>query len=945
MKTITTTTNAAKKIPTATHPAPEQPPKQKFSSGLHPVRQRGTMRAMSKKHFTIIGACTALAVCITAALAAETRQEQVLVKKLEQEIATGIGGYFPFRDKHITRSLGEVFLHDAQPAFSQAFWESLESIPWDEEHGASVSTISIRFDDATGVVYFYDSNGEIFFQEEPNKPFDPFWVNKLLGYELFSRPFNPYLLPSHVVGEYKLIATEDVAAYKSGLKMMKSQMKQPSVPKSSPVVVGDDIIHFITFTVGTNAFHFTIEFGDLIATAFNGDLPIEVVHFKDLASPLDGGFVVTNIPVPLVGGTMTFDVPFANVPGYVYSFQSPHDETCVTNTVETASYGTYTKTVYLCNHPRHQSDAGFFRLRIKDDGAPFNGIPRLWLARYSTPQCNLLAAFTADPNTAFANVYSDGNGGIGINAPGGRSGWYDTGFIFKEFYYNNWNPFDPPIPLELSDRLGITFDLSGHYTQWMMKAKGLGPTDTNTYLLENIFEYNNWYVRFRPMYFRKGNAYEISISWKKSNPMLYYKAYNWGLAILNNDLFHFPNPFSDNVQTYFNNNPVRRPGIIEYISGPGYIIKNTDGLLTCHVYMDDRPPYMGNPAGGPGNVAEGLKATLYVLLAEFVTPAGDPSKPDEMEDMDVDGKNQYTFSPDDTGSFEMHLRVLVHPPGAAEQLAKSQYCFFSVDKIGDSKRTWSPNNPGGKPEADGDYLTATVKFEGLPKNNSDFGWKNVRLVYGTKDLASTKFGIFFDKDAKNHPECKVTDCEDCPNWFYYWKEGGVCGIPNDCIYTNDLIFGQSNFIQKRIELGNKAPEKNDGPQIYTNSSSFVTITGNGEGKGIQCVAETMRHELEHFAIYDKFRNKFGVDSDGDWIFDMDEFTYGGISSDFQKRDTYELGTRYNNPDFGLYGDQEIRCFLRERDMDDKVKFYPEKDWANPGCQHKNQFGPQPQANP
>ena len=37
--------------------------------------------------------------------------------------------------------------------------------------------------------------------------------------------------------------------------------------------------------------------------------------------------------------------------------------------------------------------------------------------------------------------------------------------------------------------------------------------------------------------------------------------------------------------------------------------------------------------------------------------------------------------------------------------------------------------------------------------------------------------------------------------------------------------------------------------------------------------------------------------------------------------------------------REVRCYLRERD--NTIPVYPEKDWANPGCQHKNQFGPKP----
>jgi len=38
----------------------------------------------------------------------------------------------------------------------------------------------------------------------------------------------------------------------------------------------------------------------------------------------------------------------------------------------------------------------------------------------------------------------------------------------------------------------------------------------------------------------------------------------------------------------------------------------------------------------------------------------------------------------------------------------------------------------------------------------------------------------------------------------------------------------------------------------------------------------------------------------------------------------------------MYGDDEIRGYIAE--TNGTITVYPERDWANPGYQHKNQFG-------
>ncbi len=44
------------------------------------------------------------------------------------------------------------------------------------------------------------------------------------------------------------------------------------------------------------------------------------------------------------------------------------------------------------------------------------------------------------------------------------------------------------------------------------------------------------------------------------------------------------------------------------------------------------------------------------------------------------------------------------------------------------------------------------------------------------------------------------------------------------------------------------------------------------------------------------------------------------------------------PTYATYGDDEIRCRKKELNV---TGYTPTKDWANPGCQSKTQFGPTP----
>lgn len=63
----------------------------------------------------------------------------------------------------------------------------------------------------------------------------------------------------------------------------------------------------------------------------------------------------------------------------------------------------------------------------------------------------------------------------------------------------------------------------------------------------------------------------------------------------------------------------------------------------------------------------------------------------------------------------------------------------------------------------------------------------------------------------------------------------------------------------------------------------------------------------------------------------------GVLSMDSELDTYNLRSEIS-PTYASYGDDEVR--VRRHEADDISGLYDmSKDWSDPGCQHKNRFGP------
>ena len=338
--------------------------------------------------------------------------------------------------------------------------------------------------------------------------------------------------------------------------------------------------------------------------------------------------------------------------------------------------------------------------------------------------------------------------------------------------------------------------------------------------------------------------------------------------------------------------------------------------------------------------ADGKNGTLYVPLFEWVTPKESPvSSPDDSGD----GQNEFTYSTASPGVLTIDLKVLAKPTGVAgvtghDGVKFSDRCVFTLPSIGGSTFAWDGANVGGKSEVAGEHLIAKATYTTLPASNSEFGLQQAQFQCDsdTSVLPQGQFEIFFPKDADNHPEYGPYPIDRPPNWFYYWRAGGVCGIPSDAQYDSTASFGYTRpGVDTILRLGPLAPTTNSGPETFTGSAPYGSVTVTGTGKGIQCVAETVAHEVYHLTLHNDLGSR--TDGDGDRIADADEATLDGINSNPADPDTFNLKSIFSG--YAAYGDNELRC--RKKELSPGITVAPSQDWANPGSQSKAQFGPTP----
>jgi len=663
------------------------------------------------------------------------------------------------------------------------------------------------------------------------------------------------------------------------------------------------------FVAGSDAFHFSYSAGDIIAEAYAGsDTNIAVRFSKDLTAPLNAWTNLAYFPTPPFYDPTNAAVSFGIVPGYTNAVPPLHDSTCIVTNIETTPQGqVVTNIVYICDHVPPPPDAGFFTLALHDDGSEFNGIPRWWLQKY-----NLLSWFTP------ADAHEDIHG-----LPFSWHAAYHCGIDLGNHLAGGGNGGGMMMPMGGGDDDFVASD--GTPAGDIMKVD---------VTVQDLDLYDDaWELLFTGERFRDGDRTACVSEAVLSNKDDVTKVATDKIYV----------PVGQTVKfTLRRIETGQYQGTDEYkVSFPAAPLTASAGGVRLWAARPDNSPLSGSLPYGPNGSPPDPSHLKWQFDAtkvdfEFVTPRGNPLVREEMNDGtggSLAGKNQYTYNAESPGRVVMVLQAKVT---SAPPAAMAGDFRFEADPIPGSVMEWNKAHPGGRPSVGTDgALTAVAFFTGLPSQNQHFGLKEARLFYNNAQVASAQYAVYFPKYATNRPSCPT--CSGCYNWFYYWREGEVCGIPADSMFFENLKYaGQVNpaLFGDTIWFGPSAGVFN-----FTHTfdslwpSLYPQVKVGGRGHGIYCAAETVQHEQEHLFVYNFSPSP---DTDGDGIPDAIEDNYRGIKTNPSHPDTYKVAIVFDDPDYAIIGDQEIRC-LRMEERDD-ITVYPEKDWANPGMQHKNRMG-------
>ncbi len=318
------------------------------------------------------------------------------------------------------------------------------------------------------------------------------------------------------------------------------------------------------------------------------------------------------------------------------------------------------------------------------------------------------------------------------------------------------------------------------------------------------------------------------------------------------------------------------------------------------------------------------------------------------------GNAEVVFTSKLPGMLEVVCSFAVNAPAVPDLANKVRAC---ISPVGASALQWqtlkkvaSPwagsaaGVPAGASATTGKAVlnTKTGRFEvkavftGLPTNNSDFGPKTLwaQVVDGAVVVASAQqpIEVFYPRLAVNNPG---TGRNFGPNWFYYWKNGNVCGATTGWEYAPGWDYGYYMPSEDHINVENSAPTMNTGPETYTNDTGGAIVV-SGQGIGPACCTETIAHEFQHKWFYDNWDALIAAaeadgenngddydDPDDDGIPNIAEAGYLGVTTDPDDPDTYNMGA-----DYSTYGDEEVRCRMKE--LNTGLTVAEGDDWAYPG---------------
>jgi hypothetical protein len=252
-------------------------------------------------------------------------------------------------------------------------------------------------------------------------------------------------------------------------------------------------------------------------------------------------------------------------------------------------------------------------------------------------------------------------------------------------------------------------------------------------------------------------------------------------------------------------------------------------------------------------VLEPGRATGAVTLAVEYTRRGKRSRASKAVSLCVidsiriaDGERDFAFDDASPGLLAVpavRSRALYNGADASAELG------WSFERIGPpGETTVTPADPRGG--------TVTVEYRGLPSLNGAFGKKGVevRLKKGDCDCARrTDFRAFYSPTATNHPAAGADALgeQPVPNWFYYHAQtSALRGIARVAFARQRTssdgkpAIGQFDEASGLVYLTARLWSVGCQPAV-PRSGKPVPLKSGGGNSGIDCVAETVRHEDRH----------------------------------------------------------------------------------------------------
>ena len=321
-----------------------------------------------------------LALAAQARLAPATPLEMAL--RLEKELTKGAGVLMPIPDRQVRLSGGVIPLDDKSEGFPAEFFNGL--VP-DQINGVEAWRATLRTDDVSGDMLFYNAAGEVFWLVAADAAvWSADWIARLHSTDCQAADFfsteqvlrtlsekqtrvkvsedalcrsawlstRQYLLPSHVEMTFTFILKDDLDAYRAAGSAARSSdatvLSMPmsmSAPLTNLVVTG--------FAADTNCVALSAAWPT--GTAIAGDA-LDIFFTRTLIPPAWSN--LWRIAVDPAAGAVEVAIPRAELPP---APEAP-PAACVTNIVPSAYDPGVMVTNIVCTNGVWVTDSGFFRL-------------------------------------------------------------------------------------------------------------------------------------------------------------------------------------------------------------------------------------------------------------------------------------------------------------------------------------------------------------------------------------------------------------------------------------------------------------------------------------------------------------------------------------------------------------------------------------------------------